>query len=168
MRVVAWRSLGDRSCVARVCRACVRRCIGRPRARRQGLFFAGVQFGILGPFEVTDGGRVLDPGALRQRAVLAILAINANTTVSLDRLIDELWGDEAPAAATASIQAYISNLRRVLEPGRVKGTPPQVLVTKAPGYLLRVDADDLDHRRFERLVSLGRSLLAGGDPEGAL
>ena len=76
-----------------------------------------MRFGILGPFEVTDGDRVLDLGALRQRAVLAILAINANTTVSLDQLIDELWGDAAPAAATASIQAYISNLRRVLEPG---------------------------------------------------
>jgi DNA-binding SARP family transcriptional activator len=137
-------------------------------ALRQELLFADVQFGILGPFEVTDGDRVLDLGALRQRAVLAILAINANTTVSLDRVIDELWGDEAPAAATASIQAYISNLRRVLEPVRVKGTPPQVLVTKAPGYLVRADADDLDHRRFERLVSLGRNLLGGGDPEGAL
>ena len=127
-----------------------------------------MQFRILGPFEVADGDRVLDLGAPRQRAVLAILAINANTTVSLDRLIDELWGDEAPAAATASIQAYISNLRRELEPSRVKRAPPQVLVTKAPGYLVRVDADELDHRRFERLVSLGRNLLGCGDPEGAL
>ena len=127
-----------------------------------------MRFGILGPFEVTDGDRAIDLGALRQRAVLAILVINANTTVSLDRLIDELWGDEAPAAATASIQAYISYLRRVLEPGRVKGAAPQVLVTKAPGYMVCVAADDLDHRRFERLVSLGRDLLADGDPEGAL
>ena len=77
-----------------------------------------VQYAILGRLEVTDEGRRLDIGTRRQRQLLAVLLVEANRVVSLDRLIDELWGDTPPNAATASIQAYVSNLRRVLEPSR--------------------------------------------------
>src|SRR4051794_33696351 len=106
---------------------------------------AAVDFRILGPLEVIDArGRRVDLGAPRQRAVLAILLIHVNSIVSIDRLIDELWGEAPPSAATSSLQAYVSNLRRVLEPDRPPRTPPGVLVTSAPGYALRVPVDDVD------------------------
>ena len=115
-----------------------------------------MRFGILGPVEVADRDRIVDLGAPRQRAVIALLTIHANTVVSLDRLIDELWGDAVPSAATGSLQAYISNLRRVLEPNRAKGAAPTVLVTRAPGYLLSVAAQDIEHICFERLLAEAR------------
>jgi DNA-binding SARP family transcriptional activator/RecA/RadA recombinase len=121
-----------------------------------------VEFRILGPLEVVEGGRPVDVGSPKQRAVLAVLVINANRVVSVDRLIDELWGDEAPSAATGTLQAYVSNLRRALEPGRAPREPPQVLVTRAPGYLLRLDPADLDAARFEAEAAAGNRLLAEG------
>ena len=78
----------------------------------------GVQFRILGPLEVLDGQRRIELGRPKQRLLLAVLLVHANRVVALERLIEELWGEQPPAQATASLQAYISNLRRVLEPGR--------------------------------------------------
>jgi len=75
-----------------------------------------VEFRILGPLEVAVGGRLLELGRPKQRAVLAILLVHANRTVSLEHLVDELWGEEPPAQAIASLQAYVSHLRRLLEP----------------------------------------------------
>ena len=75
-----------------------------------------MEFRILGPLEVAEGGRLLELGRPKQRAVLAILLVHANRTVSLEHLVDELWGDEPPAQAIASLQAYVSHLRRLLEP----------------------------------------------------
>ena len=126
-----------------------------------------MQFRILGPLEVTEEGRHLDLGAPKQRALLAVLLISANRVVSLDRLIDQLWGEEPPPRATGSLQAYISNLRRVLEPSRAPGQPPRVLVTQPPGYLLRVDPGDLDAARFETGAAEGRRLLGEGRPAEA-
>src|SRR5207248_4567736 len=91
---------------------------GRPPRRPGGYARACVRYGILGPLEVSDRGRRVDLGARRQRAVLAVLLVHGNEVVALDRLIEELWGGTAPNAATASLQAYVSNLRRVLEPDR--------------------------------------------------
>jgi DNA-binding SARP family transcriptional activator len=127
-----------------------------------------MQYRILGPLEVADGPRLLDLGGPKQRAVLAALLVEANQVVSLDRLIDELWEDEPPPRATASLQAYISNLRRELEPDRVPRSPARVLVTRPPGYVLRVDPDDIDASRFQALHTRGRGLLEGGKPEPAL
>ena len=83
-----------------------------------------MDFRILGPLEVIDpeGCRV-DLGAPRQRAVLAVLLVLLNQVVSIDQLIDQLWGETPPGAATASLQAYVSNLRRVLEPDRMRRAP---------------------------------------------
>jgi DNA-binding SARP family transcriptional activator len=72
-----------------------------------------VQFRILGPLEVLDGQRLVELGRPKQRALLAVLLVHANQVVALDRLIEELWGEQPPAQATASLQAYVSNLRRV-------------------------------------------------------
>ena len=101
-----------------------------------------MDFRILGPLEVIDpDGCRVDLGAPRQRAVLAVLLVLLNQVVSIDRLIDELWGETPPGAATASLQAYVSNLRRVLEPDRIAARPAKVVVTEAPGYALRVAPD---------------------------
>src|SRR5689334_6254322 len=95
-----------------------------------------VSVSVLGPLEVRLDGEVVDLGAPKQRAVLALLAANRGRAVSLDQLIEELWGDQAPPRATASLQAYVSNLRRVLEPARPPRTPATVLVSRPPGYAL--------------------------------
>lgn len=126
-----------------------------------------MQFGILGPLEVLDAGRSVELGPPKQRAVLAALLISANRVVSLDRLIDDLWGRAPPAAATGTLQAYVANLRRILEPDRAPRTPAQVLVTRTTGYLLRVEPDQVDAARFESLVREGHDLLAEARPRAA-
>jgi DNA-binding SARP family transcriptional activator len=102
---------------------------------------------LLGPLEVIAGGTPLGLGAPRQRALLALLAINTNEVVSRDRLVDELWGERAPASAGHAIHVYVSGLRKVLG---------DALRTHAPGYVLELDPDELDSRRFERLLEEGR------------
>jgi DNA-binding SARP family transcriptional activator len=126
-----------------------------------------MEFGVLGPLEVRDGPRSVDLGGLKQRAVLAVLLVNANRVVSLDRMIDELWGDEPPSRATGSLQAYISNLRRALEPSRAPRAQATVLVSQAPGYVLRLRLEQLDAARFEELAGRGRRLLDDGLPDEA-
>src|SRR3954451_3216961 len=128
----------------------------------------GVKYGILGPLEVVDdGGRVLDMGGRKQRAVLAVLVLHANRVVPLERLIDDLWGDEAPARATGTLQAYVSNLRRVLEPDRPPRAPATVLASVPPGYVLRIDREALDAARFQALAAEGHALLEAGDADAA-
>jgi DNA-binding SARP family transcriptional activator len=126
-----------------------------------------VEFGILGPLEVTRDGRVVELGATKQRALLALLLMHANRVVSIDRLVDDLWGPEAPARATNAVQVYVSALRRVLEPDRPTRGTPGLLLTRAPGYLLQIDAEQLDLLRFERLVEDGRQAMEAGDGAGA-
>jgi len=102
-----------------------------------------MEFRILAPLEVLDGERALDVSGPKQRALLAVLLLNANQVVSTDVLIDSLWGEQAPGTARKAIQVYVSQLRSVLGKTRVE--------TKAPGYLLRVHGDELDLHRFESL-----------------
>ena len=104
-----------------------------------------LEFRILGPLEVVDGNRELRLAGAKQRGLLAVLLVHANEPVSVDVLSEELWGGEPPPTAVKMIQGYVSQLRKVLGDG--------VLVTRAPGYLVRVDADRLDASRFERLVA---------------
>jgi DNA-binding SARP family transcriptional activator len=127
-----------------------------------------VQFRILGSFEVTEGDRVLELGGLKQRSVLAILLLAANRVVPLDRLIDQLWGEEPPPQATGSLQAYISNLRRALEPQRAPREPARVLRSRPPGYVLAVDPGEYDAARFEQLAAEGHALVGHGRPRAAL
>ena len=107
-----------------------------------------MDFRILGPLEVSEGGRTLDLGGPKQRALLALLVLEANRVVSSDRLIAALWDEERPESARKALQVYVSQLRKVL--GRDR------LVTRAPGYLIRVETDELDLDRFERLRAEGR------------
>lgn len=124
-----------------------------------------MQFRILGPLEVIAAGRPLALGRRKQRAVLAILLVHANRVVGLDRLVEELWGHEPPSEAIGSLQAYVSHLRRILEPDRPARTPAGVLLSQPPGYRLVVAPNDLDASRFEALVANGRRLLEGGEYE---
>ena len=98
-----------------------------------------MQFQILGPLEVRRNGTQVALGAAKQRALLAILLVHANELVSSDRLIDELW-PQPPETAANTLQVYVGKLRKALEPGRARGAPAEVLITRAPGYMLRVEA----------------------------
>ncbi len=119
-----------------------------------------MEFRILGPLEVWREGRPVHIGGAKERALLAFLLLHAGEPVSVDRLIDELWGDSPPATARKSVQVRVAGLRRVLR--------DDVLLTRGDGYLLRLEPDQLDLRRFEQLLSDGRDALPAGDPSAAL
>ncbi|MFL5853421.1 MAG: BTAD domain-containing putative transcriptional regulator [Solirubrobacteraceae bacterium] len=115
-----------------------------------------VEFRLLGPLEAVVDGVPVVLGPPQQRAVLALLLLNANEVVSRDRIVDELWGERPPATAAKLVQVYVSALRKLLDPDR------RLLLTRPPGYLLRVEPEGLDLQRFERLVGQGRAALAEG------
>ena len=117
------------------------------------------EFRILGPLEVQENGRLAPLGGTRQRAVLAILLLHRGEVVSVDRLVDELWGESPPDTATKTVQVYISRLRKELGHG--------VVTTRGGGYVLDVDADQLDADRFERLTGEGRESLERGEARTA-
>ncbi|WP_433210212.1 ATP-binding protein [Dactylosporangium sp. CS-047395] len=122
---------------------------------------------VLGPFEVADdAGGTVDFGGPRQRAVLALLLTARGDVVSVDRMIEDLWRGEAPPRAIASLQAYVSNLRRILEPGRERRAPARLLVSAPPGYAIRLPAECVDAWRFEQLLAEARAALPD-DPRRA-
>ena len=107
-----------------------------------------MNFRLLGPLEVVDDdGAALPLGGARPRALLALLLLHANEVVSVDRLIDGIWGETPPASGQSALQVHVHSLRQVLGADRI--------VTRPPGYLIRVEDDELDLRRFERLVEDG-------------
>ncbi len=126
-----------------------------------------LRFAVLGSFRVDRDGREVDLGPRLQRALLAILVVEAGHVVPVDRLIGLLWRQEPPAAAIASVQAYISQLRRALEPGRPARAPARVLVTQDPGYVLRVDPGRVDALQFQALARDAHDRLAAGQPGAA-
>ena len=126
-----------------------------------------LDFRILGPLEVADGGEPLVLGGRKQRALLAILILHANEVVSTDRLIDTLWRGAPPDTAATALHGYVSQLRKVLERDRAPGEPPSVLVTSEPGYTLRIAAEQVDAERFAALLAAARTTLAAGRPEDA-
>ena len=115
-----------------------------------------MEFQILGPLEVRRDGAQVALAAAKERALLAILLIHANELVSSDRLIEELW-PKPPRTAANALQVYVGKLRKALEPKRTRGAPAELLSTRAPGYMLRTEPDELDADRFERLVIDGRN-----------
>jgi DNA-binding SARP family transcriptional activator len=104
-------------------------------------------------------------GGAKQKALLAVLLLHTGQVVSTDRLIDELWGESLPSDAQTALQAHVSRLRKLLEPDH--SGEPAVLLTRAPGYVLLIEDDQLDLRRFEAFVAEARALLAQGEPEQA-
>jgi DNA-binding SARP family transcriptional activator len=117
-----------------------------------------VEFGVLGPLEVTAEGRSLGLAGTRARAVLALLLVHANQVVSSDRLVEELWPGQPADKATDSLQVRLSELRKAL---RSAGEPDR-LATRPPGYLLRVEPGELDAPRFEQLAAEGAAGGGGG------
>src|SRR5437764_6896682 len=122
-----------------------------------------MEFAVLGPLEVSvDGTAVrIPPG--KERVLLAALLLNPDEIVSVERLVDALWGSAPPDTAANALQVYVSQLRRALEPGRPGGAEAEVLLTRPPGYLLRVAEGELDLHHFERLAEEGRRALADGN-----
>src|SRR4051794_9642616 len=105
-----------------------------------------MDFQLLGPVEATLDGRPIAIGPTKQRALLAVLALHPNSTVTIGRLIDGLWGEDPPATAPKMVQLYVSQLRRVL------ASDDAEIVTQGRGYELRIRDDAIDAERFERLV----------------
>jgi DNA-binding SARP family transcriptional activator/streptogramin lyase len=110
----------------------------------------GLSFHVLGRLEAYYDDVELDLGPRKQRAVLAVLLLNANHVVSTERLIDDLWGDSPPSTARAALQVHVAGLRKALSNGGAS------LRTRAPGYVLELDAGALDLDRFTQLRAEAR------------
>ena len=121
-----------------------------------------MRFRLLGPLEIRDGEDWRGIGAPKWRSVLAALLINAGQIVPADVLINEVWGDAPPNKAGNLVSIYVLRLRRLLG-----DTDSTLLVTRAPGYLLRLAPEDTDAQVFETLVREGGRTYAAGDPERA-
>jgi DNA-binding SARP family transcriptional activator/pimeloyl-ACP methyl ester carboxylesterase len=126
-----------------------------------------MEFSILGPVDVTVGGRSLELSGARARAVLATLIVHANHVVAAEQLLDELWPGQPADRAVASLQVRLSELRKIL---RAAADAPDAdrLTTRPPGYLLRVTPAELDSCRFTGLTAKAADAMAGGDPAVAL
>jgi DNA-binding SARP family transcriptional activator len=125
----------------------------------------GLQFGVLGPLQLRSGSALVPLGAPKQRAVLAMLVMNRNHAVSVDALIDAVWGDSPVPAARTSIHSYVSNLRRLLSSG--VRDPNKVLASMPPGYQLNVADADCDLGRFVTEKNAGVHAVASGRFEEA-
>jgi predicted ATPase/DNA-binding SARP family transcriptional activator len=118
-----------------------------------------MEFGVLGPLEVRRNGQPVDLGGAQQRALLAVLLLHRGEVVSVDQLIDALWGERPPVTAVKTVQTYVSRLRRALGDG--------LLLTRPGGYVLDTGAAGVDVDRFEGLVAAAREALRADDPPHA-
>ncbi len=118
------------------------------------------EFKVLGGFEVTDGGHDFTPSAPKLRQVLAALVLHASQVVHTDLLIEELWGDDPPKSATTTVRTYMYHLRE----GFARQPAANMLVTRQPGYLLRIEPHRIDLNIFQQLAQQGRNELAHGRP----
>src|SRR5262245_25876982 len=119
-----------------------------------------LEYRILGPVEVVRNGSPVTLGGPRQRATLAILLLNANRVVSIDRLADDLYAGAPPVTAVTQVQRQISELRKALG-------PPAAIETRAPGYVLRLEPEQLDLAQFERLAEDAGTEFRRGEKEAA-
>ncbi len=125
-----------------------------------------MEFLVLGPLQILADGVPLPAPAATPQTLLGILLIHANQVVSVDRLLEEAWGDRQPTAGVKTLRYHVSKLRDVLEPNRGRGEEG-VIATKPGGYVLRVGAGDVDAGRFRGLTEEGADLLADGRFEEA-
>ena len=116
---------------------------------------------VLGELTATQDGAVVDLGGRRQRAVLAGLVISRDQVVPADRLVDCVWGDRPPANANGALQAYVSHLRRRLEPDAGARQRDGVIARAGPGYVLRLAPDAVDAWEFEAAVEAAAGLAPG-------
>jgi class 3 adenylate cyclase len=115
-----------------------------------------MEFRILGPLEVVDAGRNMPLGGAKQRALLAVLLLSPNEAVASDRLVDEIWGERPPETASKLVQGYVSGLRKILG---------NAIVTRAPGYAVRVGEGELDAVEAGRLTDEAKAAAAAGHLE---
>ncbi len=126
------------------------------------------EFRILGPLEVRRDGRELGLGGRNQRAVLALLLLQANHVVSIERVAEELYGDATPVSAVTQVHRQVSELRRVLDPPRADPRIEDSLIeTRPPSYLIRVGSLELDLHRFEALTGKAAAAMSGGETRSA-
>ncbi|BBX83829.1 BTAD domain-containing putative transcriptional regulator [Mycolicibacterium aubagnense] len=126
-----------------------------------------VDYVLSGAVEVRRAGKNVPLGGVKQRCVLAVLLAKHGSVVSTDQLIQHVWEDDAPPKALASLRAYVSNLRRVLDDD--DDADPVRLESRPRGYRLNLrHGDSVDLHRFESLVSAARMALAGGDAGSAV
>jgi DNA-binding SARP family transcriptional activator/class 3 adenylate cyclase len=118
-----------------------------------------MDFHLLGPLEVLHDQVPVQISAGKQRALLAVLLLNANRTISREQLVDSLWGEDVPDSAPKMVQIQVSQLRKAL--------PEPRLHTRRPGYMLEVREGELDLVAFEHLLAAARRAIAQGDPEDA-
>ncbi|HTZ14235.1 MAG TPA: BTAD domain-containing putative transcriptional regulator [Mycobacterium sp.] len=123
-----------------------------------------VQFGVLGPLQMSIGGALVPLGTPKQRAVLAVLVVNANRPVDIDVLIGAAWNQRPPAGARATLHAYISNLRRLMSSA---GIDRALLASAPPGYRLAIGQDQYDLGRFRTQKDAGLHAAAAAEFEQA-
>lgn len=137
-------------------------------AKMQDIPQGMVELRALGPVEAVIAGRLADLGAPKQRALLALLVSRVGQPVPVDVMLEALWEGNPPPSAMTSLQAYVANLRRVLEPHRAPRTPATVLHTRGRGYLLDSRVVEVDVHRFGERATAGWQALDRGDPQQAL
>ncbi|MFE4384397.1 BTAD domain-containing putative transcriptional regulator [Streptomyces cyaneofuscatus] len=127
-----------------------------------------MRFNLIGPFQIaTDGGGTIAPKAPKICQMLAVLALRPRETTATGTLVRELWGEDAPAGATRTLQTHVYHARRMLADAQVVGPTRQLLVTQAPGYQLDITDDEVDVRIYERHVQHAQWELDHGSPAGA-
>ncbi|MFI8848881.1 AfsR/SARP family transcriptional regulator [Streptomyces sp. NPDC053499] len=122
-----------------------------------------LRIAVLGPVRAWRAEQELALGSPQQRAVLTALLLRRGRPATIGELVDAIWGEEPPSGAVTVLRTYVSRLRKVLEPHREAGEAPEVIVSAADGYLVRVPEDSLDVSVFERRVAEARKLRTGGD-----
>ncbi|MCX4849532.1 AfsR/SARP family transcriptional regulator [Streptomyces sp. NBC_00893] len=123
---------------------------------------------LLGPIRARRGAEEVVLGPPKQRAVLGLLASRVNEVVSVEQVVDAVWGTDVPQTAVNGVHTYVAGLRRALEPGRDRRAAGGVVVSMGGGYLLRMEADSIDAGVFARALTEARRSRAEGDPAGAL
>ena len=126
----------------------------------------GLEFRLLGPFEVAAHGRVLEIGSAKQRALLAVLVLRLNRVVALDALAEELWRREPPPSVTKTVQSLVYRLRRAFAAASAEAAGVR-LRARGAGYVLEADRLQVDALRFEHLAARGRELALAGATDAA-
>jgi DNA-binding SARP family transcriptional activator/tetratricopeptide (TPR) repeat protein len=126
-----------------------------------------MEFQLLGPVEIRVGSQVVDLGSPRQRQVLVALAVDAGRPVPAEVLVDRVWGDAAPSRVRHALHVYVTRIRHMLERIGRDGVPVKLLL-RSGGYLLDIDPDRVDVRRFRRLVEQARDQSRPDEQRAAL
>ncbi|RGD57615.1 AfsR/SARP family transcriptional regulator [Kitasatospora xanthocidica] len=129
----------------------------------QGIKGVGVRFNVLGPLEVLSDGTDVPIRGLQQRALLGVLLLRANSVVGINEIVAALWGDDRPSTARKMVQNSVAGLRRTFQAVGEPADGKPALNTTVPGYVLRIEPEQLDLTEFHELVTLGRARLAAGD-----